>query len=64
MLDRPEYMKMPLTLFPDHIQVQYNLDKHAINGFMYLEFCGAIYGLPQAGALANKLLQKRLAPHG
>eukprot|EP00804_Cyclotella_cryptica_P009932 CCRYP_017361-RA/>CCRYP_017361-RA protein AED:0.34 eAED:0.36 QI:0/0/0/1/0.5/0.33/3/0/441 len=28
------------------------------------ELHGAIYGYPQAGALANKLLQKRLAPHG
>eukprot|EP00804_Cyclotella_cryptica_P016363 CCRYP_009915-RA/>CCRYP_009915-RA protein AED:0.19 eAED:0.12 QI:0/0/0/1/0/0/2/0/920 len=55
MLDHPEYMKMPLALFPDHIRAQYNLDKHAINGFVYLE-------LP--GALANKLLRKRLAPHG
>jgi hypothetical protein len=64
MLDRPEYMKMPLALFPDHIRAQYNLDKHAVNGFVYLELRGAIYGLPQAGALANKLLRKRLAPHG
>eukprot|EP00804_Cyclotella_cryptica_P024159 CCRYP_015591-RA/>CCRYP_015591-RA protein AED:0.25 eAED:0.16 QI:0/0/0/1/1/1/2/0/716 len=63
MLDRPEYMKMPLTLFPDHIRVQYNLDEHAINGFVYLELRGAIYGLPQEGALANKLLRKRLTPH-
>eukprot|EP00804_Cyclotella_cryptica_P015310 CCRYP_005417-RA/>CCRYP_005417-RA protein AED:0.07 eAED:0.07 QI:0/-1/0/1/-1/1/1/0/1190 len=64
MLDRPEYMKMPLALFPDHIRAQYNLDKHAMKGFVYLELRGAIYGLPQAGALANKLLRKRLAPHG
>eukprot|EP00804_Cyclotella_cryptica_P022657 CCRYP_012469-RD/>CCRYP_012469-RD protein AED:0.40 eAED:0.32 QI:0/-1/0/1/-1/1/1/0/384 len=64
MLDPPEYMKMPLALFPNHIRAQYNLDKHAIHGFVYLELRGAIYGLPQAGALANKLLQKRLAPHG
>eukprot|EP00804_Cyclotella_cryptica_P011876 CCRYP_004378-RA/>CCRYP_004378-RA protein AED:0.44 eAED:0.39 QI:0/0/0/1/1/1/2/0/442 len=35
-----------------------------MNGFICLELCGAIYGLPQAGALANKLLRKRLAPHG
>eukprot|EP00804_Cyclotella_cryptica_P004885 CCRYP_004953-RA/>CCRYP_004953-RA protein AED:0.21 eAED:0.22 QI:0/0/0/1/0.5/0.33/3/0/1060 len=64
MMDRPKYMKMPLALFPDHIRAKYNLDKHAVNGFVYLELRGAIYGLPQAGALANKLLRKRLAPHG
>eukprot|EP00804_Cyclotella_cryptica_P006990 CCRYP_007118-RA/>CCRYP_007118-RA protein AED:0.30 eAED:0.30 QI:0/-1/0/1/-1/1/1/0/515 len=64
MLDHPEYMKMPLALFPDHIRAQYNLDKHTVNGFVYLELHGAIYGLPQAGALANKLLRKCLAPQG
>eukprot|EP00804_Cyclotella_cryptica_P022655 CCRYP_012469-RC/>CCRYP_012469-RC protein AED:0.37 eAED:0.30 QI:0/0/0/1/0/0/2/0/432 len=37
MLDPPEYMKMPLALFPNHIRAQYNLDKHAIHGFVYLE---------------------------
>eukprot|EP00804_Cyclotella_cryptica_P024014 CCRYP_020050-RA/>CCRYP_020050-RA protein AED:0.24 eAED:0.19 QI:0/0/0/0.8/0.25/0/5/0/1018 len=36
MLDQPEYMKMPLALFPDHIRAQYNLNKHAINGFNYV----------------------------
>ena len=29
-----------------------------------MEIRKAIYGLPQAGALANKLLKKRLAPAG
>eukprot|EP00804_Cyclotella_cryptica_P007704 CCRYP_001322-RA/>CCRYP_001322-RA protein AED:0.33 eAED:0.33 QI:0/0/0/1/0/0/2/0/410 len=64
MLDQPEHMKMPLALFPYHIRAQYNLDKHAMHGFVFLELCGAIYGLPQEGTLANKLLQKCLAPHG
>ena len=31
---------------------------------MYLEIRQVIYGLPQADALANKLLRKRLAPAG
>eukprot|EP00804_Cyclotella_cryptica_P014738 CCRYP_021242-RA/>CCRYP_021242-RA protein AED:0.23 eAED:0.23 QI:0/0/0/1/1/1/2/0/599 len=48
----------------DRKTAQYNLDKHAMHGFIFLELRGAIYGLPQAGALANKLLRKRLAPHG
>ncbi len=29
-----------------------------------MEIWKAIYGLPQAGALANKLLKERLAPKG
>ncbi len=57
-------MKIPLTLFPKHVRDQYDLEKHAKNGFVYLELHGPIYGSPQAGVLANKLLRKRLAPHG
>ena len=33
-------------------------------GQVYLEVRRAIYGLPQAGALANKQLKKFLAPDG
>jgi hypothetical protein len=59
-----KYMKMPLTLFPEWIVKQYNLKAHALNGFVYLEMRRAVWGLPQAGILANKLLCKRLLPHG
>ena len=31
---------------------------------MYIDIRKAIYGLPQAGILANKLLRERLRPHG
>ena len=63
-LDRYEYMKMPLAVFPKHTVDQYNLKTHALKGFVYLEIRKGIYGLPQAGILANKLLRKRLAPAG
>ena len=53
-LDEYEYMKMPLDLFLQCTRDQYNLDKHAYKGFVYWEIRKAIYGLPQAGALANK----------
>jgi hypothetical protein len=36
-LDRFEYMKMPLALFPSWIVKQYNLTKHVLDGFIYLE---------------------------
>jgi len=55
-LDWYEYMKMSLSLFPSWIKAQYNLDKHTKNGFGYLEMRRAVWGLPQAGILANKLL--------
>ena len=63
-LDYFEYMRMPLSVFPEWIKKQYKLDQHAHNGFVYLRMERAVWGLPQAGILANKLLRKRLAPHG
>ena len=57
-------MKMPLTLFPKWIIEQYNLQMHALDGFVYLEMWQAVWGLPQAGILANKLLCQKLLPHG
>jgi hypothetical protein len=56
-------MKMPLVLFPEWIKKQYNLDTHAVGGFVFLEIRHVVWGLSQAGILANKLLQKWLAPH-
>jgi hypothetical protein len=57
-LDRYEYMKMPLTLFPEWIIEQYKLRMHTLNSFVYLEMRQAVWGLPQAGILANKLLHQ------
>ena len=54
-----EYMRIHLDIFPVHTMEQYTK-----GGFVYVEIRRAIYGLPQAGALANKLLKERLAPAG
>jgi hypothetical protein len=61
---RFEYMKIPIGVFPQATINQYNLNQHAHNGFIYLEVRKAIYGLPQAGILANQLLKQRLRPFG
>ena len=63
-LDRYEYMKIPLHVFPAHVKAQYNLEERAYKGHVYLEIRRSIWGLPQAGILSNKLLKERLAPHG
>ncbi len=63
-LDRYEYMKMPLMLSAKWIVKQYNLKAHSLNGFVYLEMRCTVWGLPQAGILANKLLRKCLLPQG
>ena len=59
-----EYMLMLLHLFPHHTIDQYKLQGNAQNGQVYLEVRKAIYGLPRAGALANKQLKKFPAPYG
>ena len=63
-LEYYEYMKMPLNLFPAWIVEQYNLKQHAQDGMVHIEMRKAVYGLPQAGILANKELRRRLKPHG
>eukprot|EP00804_Cyclotella_cryptica_P004376 CCRYP_006792-RA/>CCRYP_006792-RA protein AED:0.32 eAED:0.32 QI:0/0/0/1/0/0/2/0/518 len=63
-LDSYEYMQIPLKIIPDHIIDQYHLRDKVKNGYIYMEICWAMYGLPQAGILANKLLKQRLAKHG
>ena len=59
-----EYMRIPFKLFPAHTVEQYDLATHQKDGMVYVEIRRCIYGLPQAGALANKLLKERLAPAG
>jgi hypothetical protein len=63
-MDRYEYMRLPIDLIPDEIIAQYTLLPLVHNGYVYMEIRQGMYGLPQAGMLANKLLQKRLATHG
>jgi hypothetical protein len=43
---------------------QYDLLHKVIKGHIYLEMRRTVWGLPQAGILANKFLCRRLAPHG
>jgi hypothetical protein len=63
-LPRFEYMKMLLSRFPKEIVQKYNLNALAVAGWVYIEIRKGMYGLKQAGLLANQLLQTRLAPFG
>jgi hypothetical protein len=63
-LPRFEYMQMLLARFPKEINQKYNLNALAVNGLVCIEIRKGMYGLKQAGLLANKLLQTRLAPFG
>jgi hypothetical protein len=57
-------MKMSLSLFPKEIVDKYNLGALAVDGRVYMEIRKCIYGLKQAGLLANQLLQNHLTPFG
>jgi hypothetical protein len=63
-MGRYEYMRIAVHLIPDSIMRHYNLHAKVKRGYVYLEIRKGMYGLPQAGIIANQLLRKRLAPHG
>ena len=63
-LDRSEYMRVAIRLIPQAIIDQFNLMPKVLNGYVYMKIMRGMYGLPQSGILANKLLKERLAPHG
>ena len=63
-LEYYKYMKIPLALFPQWIIEQYDLKKHVHNRYIYLELRQSVWGLPQAGIHANKLLKQKLEPFG
>jgi hypothetical protein len=56
-LPRFEYMKMLLSRFLEEIVDKYNLGALAVDGWVYIEIQKGMYGLKQAGLLANQILQ-------
>ena len=64
-LPRPEYLRLKLSNIPTEIITEYRLDLLAEpDGTIYVLVRLGMYGLPQAGLLANELLEKRLNAHG
>jgi hypothetical protein len=57
-------MKMLISRFPEEIIQKYNLNALVVDGWVYIEILKGMYGLKQAGLLANQLLQTRLDPFG
>jgi hypothetical protein len=61
---RYEYMQLKLIDMPEDVIAHYNLrDIATPEGFVYCEFQQGMYGLPQAGIIAQELLAKRLGKH-
>ena len=63
-LKRYEYLRIPINLIPEEVIQQYQLHLITHNGHVYVEIRKGMYGLPQAGLLANQLLESRLALDG
>jgi len=63
-LHQPEFVWMKLSDIPDKVIDKYKLREKAIpEGSIYIKAKRGMYGLPQSGLLANKLLEKRLNKH-
>ena len=64
-MGRYEYVRIRIEDIPDEIIEEYGLrEKVADDGHVYVEIRKGMYGLPQAGILAQELLEKRLSLHG
>ncbi len=57
-MDRHKFMRMPIDLIPQGFIDEYDLRPKVKNGYVYLQIVKGMYGLPQAGMLANKLLKE------
>jgi hypothetical protein len=63
-LGRFEFMVINLSSLPQETIDKYDLIELAQDGKVYIEIQKGMYGLPQAGIIANKLLQHNLAKDG
>jgi hypothetical protein len=64
-MEQLEYMRMELSNLPQEFVDLYNLTKIAEdNGNLYIKVQKGMYGLPQAGILAHRLLKQGLMSTG
>jgi len=62
---RYEYMQLKLADMPKDVIAHYNLDAILTpDGYIYCKIQKGMYGLPQAGIIAQQLLEKNLEEHG
>ena len=60
-MNRFEYMRIPVKHIPDDIMHQYNLAGLIVNDHVLVEIRKVMYGLPQAGLIAQEILNIHLA---
>jgi hypothetical protein len=63
-LDHPKYIRFHIEDIPDEIITIYNLRDIIHENYVYSEINKGMYGLPQAGKLANDLLEELLGKKG
>ena len=64
-MENPEFLRMKLDQFPQDVIDHYQLNKKVdANGTLYIRVEKGMYGLPQAGIIAQNLLEKRLRDDG
>ena len=63
-LPRKEYLRIPVQFISPEIMERRGLQKFIHNGAIYFEVSKGMYGLPQAGLLAQERLVAHLAEHG
>ncbi len=62
-MPEPEYIRRHFDIIPEEIIAKYNLqDLVNREGWVYIEIQKGMYGLPQAGILANQLLENTSPP--
>jgi hypothetical protein len=60
-LEHCEYMVVMMASLPQEVIYKYGLNDLAVDVKVYIQIEKGMYGVPQAGILANELLQRRLA---
>jgi hypothetical protein len=64
-MTRYKYMRLRIANMPEDVIEHYNLcDKATPDGYVYCEIQKGMYGQPQAGIIAQQLLEERLKQHG
>ena len=58
-MERPEFMRLKISNMPEIIIKQYQLqNKVTKDGYVYVQINGGMYGLPNAGIIAQEQLEK------
>ncbi len=64
-MKRFEYMRLKITDIPKEIIREYGLQELVMpDGYVYCKIQKGMYGLPQAGIIAQELLEEQLARYG